>query len=270
MAGTRIELEGLLNTRDLGGYQTRDGRRIKEKKILRSGALSAATKQDIQILLEQYHLKTIIDFRTETERVQKPDPEIAGISYIPHSILQEAQMGITHEGEARPKDLVESMIAMCREIGEQAGSYLANLYPVLVTDQSCIARYRAFFDLLLRQKEGSVLYHCSEGKDRVGTATALFLSALDVDRATILEDYLLTNQYTEQKRQYILSMIQERVPDDAVLHAHFLTLNSVHESYLQSVFSTIDQTYGSMDIFLAEKLGLDRKKRAALQDLYLI
>lgn len=269
MAGERIDLKGLGNTRDLGGYRTADGGILRPKRIIRSGALAPASKEDLALLTGVYELKTIIDFRTPTECMQKPDPQLEGVTYITNSILNEAQMGITHEGEQRPADLVDAMIAMVQEVGDHAEHYLADLYPVLVTDEHCLNGYRSFFEVLLSQESGSTLYHCSEGKDRVGTGTALLLSALGVDRDTIIEDYLLTNRYSEEKRKGILAMIRERVPGDELLHRRFVTLNSVHESYLASVFTTVENVYGSMGQFLSEKLGLDAENLERLKELYL-
>lgn len=51
---TRIPLEGLHNTRDLGGFEAADGRHIRPKKLLRSGQLAGMTKKDQRVLLEEY------------------------------------------------------------------------------------------------------------------------------------------------------------------------------------------------------------------------
>jgi protein-tyrosine phosphatase len=40
-----------------------------------------------------------------------------------------------------------------------------------------------------------VVYHCSHGVHRTGTATAILLSALGVPWETVPEDYLLSNKY---------------------------------------------------------------------------
>ena len=269
MAGERIPLEGMLNTRDLGGYRTGENAVIKKKRVIRSGGLFEATKKDLQVLQEEYALKQVVDFRTATERGQKPDPQMAGVKYVVDEILHEAQMGITHENENRPTELVEAMILMCREVGEAGSQYLGRLYPKLVTDDNCIRGYRRFFELLLEQKEGALLYHCSEGKDRVGTGTALFLSALGVEREVLLEDYLLTNCYTEERRMQVCELIRKRVPKEPEIAEHFLILNSVHQSYLESVFETIDRLYGSMDRFLREQMGLNEKRLSSLRDNYL-
>ena len=100
----RIELEGLVNTRDLGGFETVDGRKIRPGRLIRSGELYDATSEDIKKLTQQYHLKTIVDFRTETERAGRPDPDIEGVRYIFNPILNEETMGITREKENDKKD----------------------------------------------------------------------------------------------------------------------------------------------------------------------
>ena len=41
-----------------------------------------------------------------------------------------------------------------------------------------------------------LMFHCTAGKDRAGFAAALFLAALGVERETIIEDYMLTNELT--------------------------------------------------------------------------
>ena len=54
-----------------------------------------------------------------------------------------------------------------------------------------VKAYKQFFDILLDQEEGAILWHCSEGKDRTGLASLLILHALGVPPETIMEDYLL-------------------------------------------------------------------------------
>ena len=65
---SRIAFEQLQNTRDLGQFTMMDGRRIRPRHLLRSGNLHALSLEDRAILQNDYQLKTVIDFRTETER----------------------------------------------------------------------------------------------------------------------------------------------------------------------------------------------------------
>ena len=92
-----------------------------------------------------------------------------------------------------------------------AEEYMAGLYRNLVMDPFSRQQYRKFFGILLDQKEGAVLWHCSAGKDRVGVGTALLLSALGVPRETILADYMMVNTFTAEVVESRLEELNERL-----------------------------------------------------------
>jgi hypothetical protein len=58
-----------------------------------------------------------------------------------------------------------------------------------------------------------VLFHCSAGKDRTGVATALLLSALGVDRETIIQDYLASAENVAEKYYPVGPFIEKTVKD---------------------------------------------------------
>ena len=57
-----LQIEGSYNIRDLGGYETRNGRRTRWGRLLRSGSLHRLQDAAQQALLE-YGLRTVIDLR---------------------------------------------------------------------------------------------------------------------------------------------------------------------------------------------------------------
>ena len=130
------------------------------------------------------------------------------------------------------------------------------------------SQYRRFFEVLLKQEEGAVLWHCSAGKDRVGVGTAYVLWALGVPEETIYADYRKVNDLTEEVVEKELSRIRDRIPDERLLDC-LRSLMQVKDSYLKSVQDEIRKDYGSMDIFLERELGLDDSARRRLQELYL-
>ena len=97
----RYLLHGAPNARDLGGLPTMDGRKVRTGLLLRSGELAGITDADAQTL-SQYPLRTVIDFRTDLEREQKPDRVLAGVRYIHCPIVQQAAAGLTREEQADP------------------------------------------------------------------------------------------------------------------------------------------------------------------------
>lgn len=268
MEAERIILSGMPNTRDLGGYFTKDGRKIKEKRLIRSGALGHGTKEDFVRLTEDYGLVKIIDFRTGVEKEQLPDPVLSGVEYIHNPIFLEEAMGISREKKLKETNIVDVMIRICTEIGGDNNKYMEILYPLMVTDAFPIGQFGKFFRHLAEQKKGSILYHCSEGKDRVGTATALFLSLMGVSEETVMEDYLLTNVLIQKKRESILSLSRQRGCSEELLQ-QIDSMNSVDGRYLQAVFEKLKECYGSVEGFFQTGMGFSKDWIEELKENYL-
>ena len=77
----RIDFEGLPNTRDLGGLPAADGRRVRRGLLLRSGTLYFATSADCRRLIEDYHLRAVVDLRGEDELAEYPDGMSMSLHY---------------------------------------------------------------------------------------------------------------------------------------------------------------------------------------------
>ena len=73
-----VPLEGQSNFRDLGGYSTMDGRRVKWGQVYRSGELGQLTDGDVAAL-EALELRTVVNFLLPEEIDQHgPDRLPAG------------------------------------------------------------------------------------------------------------------------------------------------------------------------------------------------
>lgn len=268
--GERIALEGAANTRDLGGYQTTDGMMVKPHLLIRSGALDKLTENDGRILTEEYGLKTIVDLRTDTEVAQKPDLVMEGVTVVRNPLIRDATVGMTHEGSTEKEgSAVDMLIEMVEQMDGKVEEYNRGSYAKLVTDDYSLSQLKNFFTILLENEDGAILWHCTAGKDRVGTSTALLLSALGVDREVIVEDFLLTNTFYKAQEDALIKVASEKTTDPEMLE-NIRILNGVRESYIRTVFTTIDEQYGSMDQFLEEQMGLTPEKRQLLKDKYLV
>ena len=173
-------LTGAPNARDLGGIETANGRRIKPNRLIRSGMLARLTDEDVEYL-KSAGLKTIVDFRTSAERVQKPDRQIDNVEYIVCPMLEDKTEGITRDKPESEDEEAQRTLKMAHRLmatDPDGVRQMRSLYPILVTLDHSIEHYRKFFEILLNHEDGALLYHCTMGKDRVGTATALLLTAL--------------------------------------------------------------------------------------------
>lgn len=253
----RIPLEGSNNFRDIGGIPTRDGRYLRWGQIYRSDRLNALTEED-QKYLASLDLKTVYDFRSESEVADAPDilPRGNEIEYINEPIYFDV------EDTSRVKE---------RIINGQMSSIEANEILVegnrlFATDMS--QRFKPFIDCLLEGK-GPIVYHCTSGKDRTGFATLLLLSAVNVGRDTIVEDYLLSNYYRYEMNQARLkklryaSIIKRKINLETIA-----PLMIVDKRYIDAAYDAIEEKYGTVDEFLLQEYGLTPEKRAELIDRY--
>lgn len=263
----RIFLEKLPNTRDLGGIRTTEGKMILPKKLIRSGTLYEATKRDIEILADGFGLGTVIDFRTEAERRQKPDPVIPGVVNIFNPILDEETVGITFEEEEGRHEF-QGIINHAASLSGKPHQYINKLYENLVLSQYAASQYGRFFDHLLEADERAVLWHCSAGKDRVGIGTALLLSALSVERRIVVDNFTETNTYVMEGAQKIASYVEQETKDQELAHCVRVLL-TVSEDYILHAFSAIEKTFGTVEEYLEKRIGLTREKREKLKQKYL-
>lgn len=268
----RIALKGLNNTRDLGGYHTMDGRKILPRRLLRSGALFEATKEDLKILTDPCRLGTIIDFRTGEERRQKPDPEIPGVINIFNPILDEKTVGITFEEDDSQKngnkDAVRGVLEHAASLGGKPRLYVDQLYEDLAINSHAARSYRRFFELLLEADDRAVLWHCTAGKDRVGIGTALLLTALGVDRETIVKDFVMTNDFVAEHAEKTAVQI-EAFTGNKALGDCVRVLFTVSEEYILHAFKAMEQAYGNMDDYLEKHIGLEAENREVLKQKFL-
>lgn len=258
----RIALESLPNTRDLGAIVTMDGRSILPRKLIRSGELYHISGKDQDTLTEQYHLKTIIDFRTKNERENKPDTVIEGVKYIENPIFDDDVLGSLIKRDVSIPELIISF-------GSNAEEQFVKQYENLVLDDYCTMQYAKFFDLLLAQEEGSVLWHCTMGKDRVGIGTALLLSALGVDRQTIIADYVKTNQFLQDEKEYIGRLMELKMEVSEEMENNLSLVYNVKEEYIQRAFDVIEQEYETVDNYLRKRMFLTSNAIDELKNKYL-
>jgi protein-tyrosine phosphatase len=119
-----------------------------------------------------------------------------------------------------------------------------------------------FGDFLQHLESGeSFVYHCTAGKDRAGFATVLFLSALGVDKETILNDYMISNQYNVELIDGTIASVNNVGLNGEILRP----VLEVKLEYINKAYETIDNEFGGMSNYL-DLLGVDIEK---LKSLYL-
>jgi protein-tyrosine phosphatase len=249
-----LPLEGVRNFRDLGGYQTGDGRRVRWRHLFRSASLGALTPRD-HAQLDALGLRVICDLRATDERARDPVrwPGDAAPRLLQRDYALDLSMLV--RAMTRPDVTLAEAKAAFHEL-------YASL-PLRFTES-----YRALFAALLAG-EAPLAFNCSAGKDRTGVGAALLLSALGVPRATIVEDYLLSNEHYRPGPEVAAAMSERHGRWLLALPPQMLQLMlTVDADYLEAAFRAVEHSHGSVAGYLEGALGVDAAARELLRGRY--
>lgn len=242
-----VPLHAASNLRDLGGWPTADGRRVRTGLVFRAPALARLPSEDLATLAG-LGLRSVCDFRGVRERAALP-VEIAGAETL--SLPIEPSVG------ANLRDILRTGEMTGHVTPAEMLDLLAEAYRAYALQS--FAQYRAMFARLLQPGGTPLLMHCSAGKDRTGFGVALLLRALGVAWEDVVADYLATNTLWRRELTGAFNLPPD-IKD---------TLLSAHEPLLAGAFAAIDTAYGSLDRYLAEAIGLDEAAREKLRLLLL-
>ena len=260
---TDMTFEQLKNTRDLGGMVTADGHKIKPGRLIRSGRLVLASEADIEKLAPMIDL--VVDFRSDKEREEGPDPEMPGVENVHVPILNTSRAGVSREKETDQQVRKISFDDPASALGR-----MKRVYENFVADEYSVSQYRRFVDLLLAGREKAILWHCTAGKDRAGFAATIVEELLGVDRDTIREDYLLTNERLADETASMVAMFRQRSEAWSPAAEEAATVFfSAHEEYLRGAYEKAEEIYGDFEGFLSRGLRVTPEEREKLRQMYL-
>jgi len=224
------------NFRDFGGYLTSDGHRLKSGILFRSGDLDRASREDIA-KLKLLNLHTIIDLRTAKEIKKKPV-----------IICNEKRILI-------PLNITESMRKrLSPYMGKRnADSEITHALNSVYIDMVRILKPQIgeIFRALLSEDTSPILIHCHVGKDRTGFIIAIIHLALNVEKKSIIHDYLSTNDYLLPGTKRLLKKM--RIATLGLISTWNFELASLaNEKYLNTVIDIIEHDYNGINNYLAE------------------
>lgn len=255
-----IGISSAHNARQLGGYIIGD-RQIKQDLLLRTASLATLSAEDSLILAEQYKVQRIYDFRGAAESMSAPDVIPGDARHVSLSIAF-AGTESASAGKLQGKDMVMMLVENADNPAIQ--DMCENLYEKIFFDESSQEVYRKLFaDLVaLDPEKGAVLWHCTQGKDRAGSASAMILAALGADRDLIMADYNLSKDYFDP---FIANIPVQNETQRNVLG----TLISANPALFEKTLDKVDATYGSFRNYLTECIGVTPEMMEILRERYL-
>lgn len=263
-----IGLEGAINTRELGGYILPCGKKIKRGLLIRGANLNKLSAKDKDILINQYRLRAIIDFRMDSEVFSSPDMEIPGARYYRLPAMDrkmcEEYDGYYVKGGFKGTEDVVIRGASTPEVQKAA----ATMYASMVESEYTQGQYAEFFKILLAREDGAVYWHCTQGKDRTGLASAFLLAALGAERDLIMADYDISNEFYKEELLKIEKLIISCGGTDRELSVAKTFVGANAELFSESL-DGLEKEYGSLIGFLHSRLSLSESDIQTLRSRYL-
>ena len=184
------DLEKMTNTRDLGGYETREGRYTKAHKYIRASSPYRATKSDLKTLVDE-GLKVVIDLRStfEVKKEINPFKDNKDVDYYHINLLDMENIQVVPETVHEYKNL--------------GGLYVYML-------EACKKTIKEVFDIFIKYPYDCILFHCSAGKDRTGVISALLLDLAGCHEYDIVKDYSESYENNKEINEYLASQMEDK------------------------------------------------------------
>ncbi len=150
-----IKVGNVSNTRDIGGYRTKDGKRIAQGKVYRGANLDSISTAGKNTMLKDLYIKTDLDLRAPGEGTAGTESPL-GINYVNISGAYYAS----------------GRMSILYEMGEEA--------------------IKKEIMIFTNPDNYPIYFHCAIGRDRTGTLAMILEALLGVDSDTILKEYELS------------------------------------------------------------------------------
>ncbi len=277
MSANWIDLDTLVNLRDVGGIPTVDGGRIARRALLRSDNLQSLTENDIRALLD-LGLTDVIDLRTDLEVAQEgPGPltRVDAVTIHHHSLFKEGLTEAETEAELTEQingdqHAVERMAALQDQASARALPWTEVIRPTVEVEDDSTSFYLSYIAdrpdsvvaslRAVANAAGAALVHCAAGKDRTGTVVALALRLVGAEPAAVIDDFAASS---ERIQRIIDKLAATETYRDNVM-SRPLSDHLTRPETMQLFLDYVDTEYGSVDRLMT-RLGWTDRDTATLR-----
>ncbi len=250
VATRNVNIPGIQNFRDLGGYRSADtDKSVGWGMIYRSGQIDSIPPCSRREL-KNIGIRTIIDLRSEEERHNYPQLRDDAFNIV-HIPIPTGNMDETLQGIREEKIKSDTIYRLVEQMNREV---VANYRK----------EFKALFTVLLNRDAYPAVIHCTSGKGRTGIVSALLLTALGVNEDVIMSDYRLSNDYFNIPKA---SKYAYELPANS--QEAITTIYSAKEDFLNAARQQIESEYGNVQAYLKEGIGLSAEEIEQLRSILL-
>jgi protein-tyrosine phosphatase len=231
-----VDLDGVVNMRDVGGLPTVDGGTVRSRRLLRSDNLQDLTESDIRHLVEVLGVTDVVDLRSNVEfHAEGPGPLTrTTLTHHRHSLFRDDDVEVSVE---------DALVLPWQDEGTKArlrshdDDYWASHYLGYLAHRpdSVSAALQ-----VVSQSRGATIVHCAAGKDRTGTVVGLALSVAGVSDEDVVADYVATGERIER----VVARLMARPAYGEVLAGQPMDHHRPKPETMQRILGVLADQYG--------------------------
>lgn len=232
-----IELDGVVNMRDVGGLPTSDGGTVAPRRLIRSDNLQDLSPADVRHLVDDIGVSDVVDLRTLKElRLGGDGPlRTTPLRHHHHSVYPDPKSPDDLPDFTGDQPVRQAPRADPNYWSQHYQGYLAQRPDSVAAALSVIAT-----------ASGATIVHCAAGKDRTGTIVGLALSVAGVPREAIVEDYVLTSERLDK----IMARLLNVPPYNMSLAGQTATDQLPMAKSMEGLLDVVDEDFGGAEQWL--------------------
>ncbi|PLS18014.1 protein-tyrosine-phosphatase [Bacillus sp. M6-12] len=252
------EFDGLYNFRDIGGFTTESGLKMKKGVLFRSDELSRLSKADLQRFSE-LGIKLICDLRTSQEQKSKP----SRIGLYQNVLVKNISIHDKSQEFTR-FEFFKFLVGRSGNIDFE--QIMRAIYANMANN--CSQQIQEIIMLLSDEENLPALIHCTGGKDRTGFIAALIQLLAGVPYQTVLDEYLFSNELIGPRMRKVERFVRwvslfQISPD------RLKPILEVRHEYLDDIFMDILKSHGSIETYLCQFCNISEEMLASFRNLLL-
>ena len=257
-----IDLDGVVNMRDVGGMPTVDGSVIAEGRLIRSDNLQDLSEASIRRLVDEFGVTDVVDLRTHVEVAQEGAGPLVGhprvrISHFTLYADDSPESGIPASERELPWETQAGREAAARTAAAPRARSTQDRRPHIVPggvdhDDFWSGHYLSYLGQrpdsvvaslrTIARADGAVVVHCAAGKDRTGTITGLALVAAGASPEAVIHDYAASAERVPQ----ILERLLRRPAYAANLQGKTVAEQSPRPETMARLLAALDRDFGGV------------------------
>ena len=239
-----IKVEGAFNVRDLGGYETREGRRTQWRRFLRADCLDKVNGKGLASRVDG-GLKTVVDLRSARETEEEPSvfrSSTEGPNYLHVDLIGDPRSIDDPTKWPQPPEPPQRYLAIYK-------TWIDSRQEAIRTVLSSFAESDAL----------PALFNCHAGKDRTGVIAALLLGLAGVPDETIVADYALSGPNLWPRE---MATFREAHGEDSSMEDFSAEVSSARN--MELTLEYLNERYGGIPTYLTT-IGLSSEERDCLR-----